>query len=199
MNMPMRYFEELYAQSADPWEYRQRWYESRKRDLTLAALPHPRYSSAFEPGCSIGELSANLATRCDALLISDGNDTAIAHARSRLASEPHVRIEKRLLPDAWPDEQFDLIVFSELGYYFSPDALTVLASRMQQSLLPGGVLIACHWRHPIEGCALNGDEVHQHLSRALGMSQLSQHEEQDFLISVWSSDASSVASREGFL
>ncbi|KGT47721.1 MULTISPECIES: hypothetical protein [Acinetobacter] len=34
------YFAELYRENnGDPWRYEQRWYEQRKRDITLAVLP----------------------------------------------------------------------------------------------------------------------------------------------------------------
>ena len=62
-----RYFDGLYKSSDDPWNLREGWYERRKRSLTLALLPRPRYRNAFEPGCANGELTAELATRCDAL------------------------------------------------------------------------------------------------------------------------------------
>ena len=41
------YFDRLYGASPDPYGLRLRWYERRKRELTLAALPHPRYRSAY--------------------------------------------------------------------------------------------------------------------------------------------------------
>ncbi|WP_395848429.1 SAM-dependent methyltransferase [Cystobacter fuscus] len=104
----------MYADSEDPWEYRRRWYERRKRALTLAMLPHARYARAFEPGCSIGELSAELAARCDALLVSDGSEAAVRVARRRLAPWPHVRVEQRLLPDAWPEGTFELVSLHRL-------------------------------------------------------------------------------------
>jgi hypothetical protein len=50
------YFDELYKSSDDPWHLREGWYEHRKRSLTLALLPRPRYRNAFEPGCANGEL-----------------------------------------------------------------------------------------------------------------------------------------------
>ncbi|WNG27441.1 hypothetical protein F0U62_28050 [Cystobacter fuscus] len=124
MSVPMAHFERMYADSEDPWEYRRRWYERRKRALTLAMLPHARYARAFEPGCSIGELSAELAARCDALLVSDGSEAAVRVARRRLAPWPHVRVEQRLLPDAWPEGTFELVVLGEFGYYLDAKALT---------------------------------------------------------------------------
>src|ERR1700712_2065045 len=70
------YFDAMFQASADPWKYKERWYEERKRALTLACLPQRRYASGYEPGCANGELSAALAGRCDRLLISDGTAAA---------------------------------------------------------------------------------------------------------------------------
>ena len=39
---PADYFEDLWAASADPWDHAGRWYETRKYDLTVAALPAAR-------------------------------------------------------------------------------------------------------------------------------------------------------------
>jgi hypothetical protein len=65
------YFEDVYAASEDPWGFTTRWYEERKYSLSLAMLPRRRYGDAFEPGCSIGVLTAMLASRCDRLLSCD--------------------------------------------------------------------------------------------------------------------------------
>ena len=53
MSVDDRYFDGLFAGNDDPWAFRQRWYEQRKRAITLAALPRPRYRSVFEPGLSL--------------------------------------------------------------------------------------------------------------------------------------------------
>ncbi|WP_295463029.1 class I SAM-dependent methyltransferase [uncultured Pseudomonas sp.] len=199
MTVSMSYFDSLYATSADPWDYRHRWYEARKRDLTLASLPHRRYARGYEPGCSTGELSRRLAERCDQLLVSDGNASAVATASARLVDQRHVEIRQLLLPEEWPSGSFDLIVISEIGYYLGERGLAALLDHAHSALLPGGVLLACHWRHPIEGCALTGDEVHQRLGALPGLHRLSQLEEADFLLTLWSSDPTSVARREQLL
>ncbi|WP_336493121.1 SAM-dependent methyltransferase, partial [Methylobacterium nigriterrae] len=62
------HFDELHTRSDDPWSVRTRWYERRKRAITMASLPRKRFTRALEIGCSIGELSAELADRCDRLL-----------------------------------------------------------------------------------------------------------------------------------
>ena len=54
MSVDSRYFEGLFARDQDPWAFRQRWYEQRKRAITLASLPRRHYRSIFEPGCANG-------------------------------------------------------------------------------------------------------------------------------------------------
>ncbi len=138
MTVSMSYFDSLYANSEDPWDYRHRWYEARKRDLTLAVLPHRRYTHGYEPGCSTGELSRRLAERCERLLVSDGNASAVATASERLADQPHVEVRHALLPDAWPAGAFDLIVISEIGYYLGERGLDALLDRAHSACCPAG-------------------------------------------------------------
>lgn len=192
------YFDGLFEGNDDPWDFRQRWYERRKRALTLAALPAERYASGFEPGCANGELSAALATRCDTLLASDGSARAVDVARERLRGLPGVRVEQRILPAQWPESvRFDLIVISELAYYFDAPSMDQVCEHIEASLLPGGVLLACHWRYPIDGFESNGDRVHAVLQSRTGFHHLSHYQDADFLLDVWSNDAQSVAKREG--
>ena len=60
------YFEEQWERTDDPWDQVHRFSEQRKYDLTVAALPRPRYRRSFEPGCATGSLTRRLATRVDA-------------------------------------------------------------------------------------------------------------------------------------
>ncbi len=190
-------FDALFAETDDPWQFRSRWYEVRKRALTLACLPSPRYVSAYEPGCANGELSAELATRCDRLLITDGAAKAVEAARCRTAALAQVEVRQAWLPDDWPAERFDLIVVSEVAYYLEAAALATFCERLAGSLAPGGTVLACHWRRPIEGCALDGDEVQRRLGDALGLPRLLQVVDADLRLEVWCGDERSVAQREG--
>lgn len=193
-----QHFDDLFRRSDDPWQFKTRWFEARKRALTLACLPAARYAHGYEPGCANGELSAELATRCDRLLVSDGSMRAVTLAQARLAAWPHARVVQAQLPDDWPQATFDLIVISELGYFLDAQRLDALADRARASLSPGGTLLACHWRRPIQGCALDGDAVHDRLARRLGWETLTAVREADFVLHVWSADGRSVAEREGF-
>jgi SAM-dependent methyltransferase len=190
-------FEKLYAGSTDPWGYRSRWYEERKRALLLACLPRAHFATGCELGCSNGELTAALAERCDSLIATDGNNSAVALARERTSSCGNVTVERHWHPQTWPRGKFELIVISEIGYYLPETGVTNVAAFCRRSLAIGGVVVACHWRYPIEGCVWTGDGVHSGLQRMLPWQRIVSHVEADFILEIWSADPRSVAQREG--
>lgn len=191
------YFSGLYSESEDPWLLRDRWYERRKRALTLAALPEEHYVRAYEPGCANGELTLALAARCDSLLAADLNADAVALARKRVAHLPNVQVERRAMPDSWPDGNFDLIVISEVAYYLNDSQLNALVERVKASLSERGTLLVCHWRKPIEGWPHAGDYVHKRLGESMHWPSISHYRDDDFLLDVWSPEGTSVHGREG--
>jgi SAM-dependent methyltransferase len=159
-SVPAEYFEDKYARQADPWGFATRTYEAAKYQTTLATLTHARYASAFEIGCSIGVFTAMLAQRTEALLAVDVSATALAQARRRCAGLPHVRFRQLDVPRQFPAERFDLIVLSEVGYYWSRSDLQRARRLMIEHLLPGGELLLVHWTPPIDDAPLTGDAVH---------------------------------------
>jgi SAM-dependent methyltransferase len=190
------YFASLYQDSDDPWLLRDRWYERRKRALTLAALPDEHYGRIYEPGCANGELTSELAARCDTLLAADLNPAAVDLARRRVSYLQNVQVEQRAMPDDWPDGEFDLIVISEVAYYLNERQLSGLIARLTASLSKGGTVIACHWRRPIEGWPHSGDHVHGELRARLALPSLSHYQDNDMVLDVWSSNEASVHQRE---
>jgi SAM-dependent methyltransferase len=177
------YFDGQYAASADPWGFTSRWYERRKYAITVAMLPSARYRSAFEPGCSIGELTAMLAPRCDALLSCDVSAAAVAATARRTAAFPQVRVERRAVPGGWPagPGRFDLVIFSEMLYYLGDDDLRQTLDAAIAALSPGGTLLAVHWRHPVAAYPRTGDEVHDAIAARPGLTLIAGHQEPDFL------------------
>jgi len=186
------HFEALYAADDDPWDVRAAWYEQRKRALLLASLGQARYRSVFEPGCGNGEMSAALAARCERLLACDGAASAVAAARRRLQgmAGAALRIEQRSLPAQWPQgESFDLVVVSELAYYFAPAVLHDLLVRTRGMLAPGGELAMCHYLHDFDD-RVGGTEAAHALADGLpGMRRTVHHLDQDFLLQVWQAGA----------
>lgn len=197
----MRYtassFDAMYPQNDDPWGFKSRWYEARKRALTLACLPTRRYASGYEPGCANGELSAALAPRCDRLRVTDGSRKAVDLATTRLADLRQVKVRQAWIPEQWPIRIFDLIVLSEFGFDMDGPQLDAVADAALASLGPDGTVLACHWRRPVQDRRLDGDQVHRRLSEGLALPVLCQPVKPDMRIVVWCRDPRSVAQREG--
>lgn len=188
------YFDDLYGRRDDPWGFATRWYEERKRALTLAILPDAHYGTVFEIGCSIGVLTEGLVARSTELLAVDVSQAAVDLARQRLG--PLARIERMDVADTTPIGPFDLIVLSEVGYYFDRQTLSDVLERIAATLAPGGTLVACHWRHHVADYPLDGDTVHE-VIRELGLDRVAMHFEKDFVLEAFSSDGRSVAERTG--
>jgi SAM-dependent methyltransferase len=200
VSLPGSYFDDMYAAADDPWGFEARWYERRKYALTLSALPKERYRRGFEPGCSIGVLSGMLAERCDALLASDVAAAAVEQARRRLADRDGVDVAQLSMPADWPDGDFDLIVLSEMAYYFSRGDLAELLRRAAGSLTGDGTLLACHWRHPVADYPLSGDEVHAAIAELPGLERTVRHVEADLVLEVYQpAPARSVAQTTGLV
>ena len=92
--LPPDYFDHVYQANRDPWNFETSPYEREKYAATLAALPRPHYAKAFEIGCSLGVLTAQLAPRCGHLLAVDVSEAALAQARARCAALPQVEIQQ---------------------------------------------------------------------------------------------------------
>ncbi|WAL58220.1 SAM-dependent methyltransferase [Thermocoleostomius sinensis] len=161
-SLSLEYFNELYSQNPDPWNFETSVYEAKKYAATLAALPKPRYRSGFEIGGSIGILTQKLAERCDSLLSVDVSELAQAQAIHRCRSLPQVRFQLMSVPHTYPDELFDLTILSEVGYYWCWEDLQQAQQLIIQHLEPGGHLLLVHWT-PYEDYydnPLSGDQVH---------------------------------------
>ena len=161
------YFDRIYRDTEDPWQFESSPYERDKYAATLAALPAERFRSGFEIGCSVGVLTELLAEVCEALLAVDIAPGPLVTARKRLAGKDHVRFRQMTLPGDFPAERFDLIVLSEVGYYWSPADLETAIAAIERALLPGGALVLVHYTPYVPDYPLTGDEVHEAFSQRL--------------------------------
>ncbi|MEV7103266.1 SAM-dependent methyltransferase [Streptomyces atroolivaceus] len=186
MSTPAGYFEDMYRGEDDPWHLQERWYEQRKYALTLASLPRPRFRSAFEPACSVGQLTRLLAPRCERLLAADRVASAVETARRRTADLGQVEVARLTVPEEWPEGRFDLIVLSELLYYFDGERLDGLLSRATGSLEPGGTLVTVHWNHPVPEHLYTGAQLAGRLAREPGLLLRTGHREEDFVLQTFS-------------
>jgi SAM-dependent methyltransferase len=177
-----RHFDARYQADPDPWGLERRWYERRKRAITLASLGRERYDRAFEPGCALGLLTELLAERCAHVVAADLSPTTVAAARRRLDGRANVEVLQLAVPDEWPDGTFDLVVLSEIGYYLRPGTLARLRDRAVQSLRKGGELLAVHWRGESRDHLLHGDEVHDVIGGTDQLHLRLRHQEDRFIL-----------------
>jgi hypothetical protein len=178
------YFEQMYRDTSDPWGFESSPYEQHKYGVTVASLPRARYRSAFEPGCSIGVLSELLAARCDRLLSSDIIPSALQRAEERFREQPHVRVEERAIPGQWPTGPFDLVVLSEIAYYFDEADLRQVMASVTGSTTPGAHIVGVHWRG-VTDYPLSGDEAHRIMGDTPGLAAVVHHLEEQFVLHVW--------------
>ncbi len=182
-----QYFHDMYESDPDPWDFSTSEYEQRKYALTLAALPRQRYRNAFEPGCSVGVLSQQLATRCDQLLVTDVVPSAVEQAISRLRSVKNVTVALLAIPTQWPQGTFDLVVLSEVGYYFDAPSLDSVVRSIVGSLSVGGNLVAVHWRGDTD-YPLTAEEVHHQIDDYAQLRRVATYREEQFMLDVWERD-----------
>lgn len=141
--LPPEYFEEKYKSDIDPWRFRTSAYERDKYRATLRSLTRDSYQAGLEVGCSIGVLTKLLSARCVNLLAIDTSETAIEAARS--VNDSNVSFRRATLPEDYPAGTFDLIVLSEVLYYFERADLERVARSCIQSIAQDGEIVLCHW------------------------------------------------------
>lgn len=183
----VQHFDALYERSSDPWSVRSSWYERRKAAVVLASLPREAYDLAWEPGCSVGGLTAQLAGRCARVVAGDASPRALAVARRALAALPNVSVRSEVLPRDRPpiaDGAADLVVLGEFLYYLPVDqvpAVLDLAAGLQPS---GGHLVVVHWRPQPEDAWQSGEQANAQVVADQRWQPLVHHVDENFVLDI---------------
>jgi trans-aconitate methyltransferase len=177
-------FEEMYRADADPWKFATSEYELRRYRNILAALGNRRFHHAVEPGCSVGVLTSQLGQICDAVSAFDLSPTAVKEARQRCARFSHVTISCQSFSSFDP-RTVDLLVLSEIGYYFSKIELADILSRWSAELAPSATVLACHWLGDSPDHVLHGDAVHGIIGQTPGLRHELGERHEHFRINRW--------------
>lgn len=182
--VPPQHFEDLYTIAADPWSFTTSWYERRKYAITMACLPREHYDSGFEAGCSIGEMTKLLAPRCQTLLAMDCAPTAVRTASEALSQCDNVTIEHAVFPSELPDGTFDLVVATEILYYFTRPDLAQLLDEFVDRLRPGGDFVIAHWRAADRSYGYDGFNVHDTVDQRADLDPVVNHEDENFVLTI---------------
>lgn len=153
------YFERIYTTSDDPYGFDRNDFEQLKFARLLEVCGDGPFERALEVGCAVGSFTELLAPRCRELVAVDISATAVARAAERLSFFAGVTCEVRNLPSDLPSGSFDLIVASDVLYYWIKADVEAAVRRFATALRPGGALVAAHYVPPW-GVLLTGDEAH---------------------------------------
>jgi len=167
------FFESLYRADPDPWNFAGDPYERERFAATLEAVGPGPFRRVLEPGCSTGEITCLLAGRSEAVVAMDIAPSAVARARTRCQGLVHVEIRHTGLPAAI-EGTFDLVVFSEIGYYFQAGPLADVVDALVERLDIGGRFVSVHWTGTSADHVLTGEEVQRIVAARPGLAARSQ-------------------------
>ncbi len=179
------FFETKYRDSPDPWDFAGSAYERYRYETIIAALDTRQYGNAFEPGCSVGELTYRLAGRCHHVEAMDISCTAVKRAKARCRYFSNITFRVGSLPHQIPNEEFDLIVFSEVGYYFDDAGLMALVTELVGRIPTSGTFLAAHWLGVSGDHLLSGDRVHEIIGCLAGLKLTRSERYADFRLDRW--------------
>jgi SAM-dependent methyltransferase len=185
-SLDARYFDDVFTGDDDPWSLASSPYEAAKFDATIAAIDDRRYCSALEIGCAHGVLTARLAPLCDTLTSIDISLRAVELARSRCAALSNVTIARCSFPAETPDGAFDLVVLSEVVYYWDDADIERAAAAIRASATPDCRIILVHWTGDTD-YPQTGDAAVTKLRDRLGGVAVERAERKDaYRLDLWS-------------
>jgi trans-aconitate methyltransferase len=111
--------------------------------------------------------------------------SAVALAKRRCAGLRNVEIKVADVRRFTPAERPDLIVFSEIGYYFTLPEVGRIGSFLAGQLAPGGELLAVHWLGCSGDHVLHGDQVHEKLRGILPLVWIKGARHEGFRLDCW--------------
>jgi hypothetical protein len=155
-----QFFDNMYANNNDPWNFEKSEYELNRYQIIFNALAHKKYNNVFEPGCSIGVLTEKLATICHSVHASDVSLQATLLAKRRCEHLSNVFIKCERVQDALPAKNTDLLILSEIGYYFIESDLHCLIKRLVACSGSPLTILASHWLGNSADHLLSADKVH---------------------------------------
>ena len=154
-----KYMTNFYSNKEDPFNI-DTPYEAAKYAHSLELLKARRFKRALEVGAAEGVFSEMLVPYCENLLAVDVAESAVERAQTRLSKFENAQAITAALPHEMPAGKFDLIVVSDILYYFPKDVLRDLIRCFEDALDPGGIIFSLHYLGDF-GQSITGRDAHK--------------------------------------
>lgn len=186
-SLDSEYFKGVYDANEDPWNFETSEYEAKKYAATISALPKEHYDNVLEIGCSIGVLTQLLAQKSTHLLATDISEKALDLASKRCENLENVSFRKLNFQNELPDDQYDLIMVSEVAYYLSSNDWESAMKNLYNILKPNGNIVLVHWLPEVHDYPQTGDEVHNSFEKLMKdkMTNVFSDRAESYRIDVW--------------
>ena len=148
----------MYEKNADPWNFKTSQYEHAKYQDTIDSLPRKQYQNTLEVGCSNGVLTNQIASVTGRLVSIDVSEVALKDARERNKKHTNITFDKVRYPQNTPKGPFDLIMLSEVVYYWTKEDVALASRQVLSELAPHGDVILVHWLGETD-YPLSGDDA----------------------------------------
>ena len=141
-------FAPVYAKTErDAWGYEQRKFEGRRFDLIMKLASLAPARRALEVGCAEGHLAQCLSPLLDELVACDIVEEAVRRAEVNCRGFENIRFLRGDIRRQWPAGLFDLLVYSDVLYYFTRREVRQVIRESARHLGPNGhLLFANEWR-----------------------------------------------------
>ncbi|UDY37478.1 bifunctional PIG-L family deacetylase/class I SAM-dependent methyltransferase [Dermatobacter hominis] len=184
------FFDALYRStpSGDPWDLAHGPDDVGKvAAVAQAVAALGRRQRGLEVGCGPGLLTARLGPLVDELLAVDASARAVEIARRRCAELRDVTVREAHVPAGLreADRGFDLVVLSDVAYYFDPPSLRALVADLRDRTVEGAVLVAAHWTGRSPDHRLDGDTTHRVIGDAIGWPRAAERTLPAHRLDVW--------------
>ena len=136
----------------------------------------------LEIGCATGQLSEELTGRADVVVALDASAGALQVARQKTDA---VQWIWGAVPADLPNERFDAIILSEVGYFLDGPELVATLRAARRRLTARGEIVLAHWRGPTRDIPLDGRAVHRQAAALMDLPLRARYEDVDLIVEVW--------------
>jgi len=142
----VRYYFEIKWLRGNPYRVEDRPQDIEKFNHAFNIINQRRYGSILEIGCGDGYFLERYFPLSDRILATDISKLALKMAKERLKGQKNIEFRQFDLIKDDIDKRFDLVVCSEVLYYFTLDQLKAAVPKILKWIKKDGSLLSIHIR-----------------------------------------------------